>query len=301
MTNETTVVANLPFFPGFYESILSGIMDSAVESEADNLVEKESYAEYYPETYFPDELRLDHSDLWDSVSYGDAYREIAQDYCEAFDQWAQDNLATPVNSFVFESMTSPREYNFETDRLFVTIPLAVMETLAKGVDVAKLQETIERRHKSRSGFISFYADDLESWQDKIADGIESLDHNELGTILCAAIAPHIDNDSDWQWQLCESLMENDYQYLDKHCDWQGYETACQYERANKLAKIICEDPDNAARLIASCERIAELEAMALESSEMDSDCLAAWQGKQEARAYRCPNTIDMFSGEGESV
>jgi len=300
MTKETTVIVNLPFFPGFYESMLSGIMDSAVESEAYNLREQEESQECYPESYWPDALRLDHSDLWAHVNYSDAYRDIAQDYCQAFDVWAQDNLATPANAFAFESMTSPREYNFTTDRLFVTVPLSVMETLCKGIDVAKLESTIKARHSSRDGFISFYDNDLETWQDKISDGLENLDHNELGTILSAAIAPHVDNESDWQWQLCESLMEHDYQYLDSHMDWQGYETACQQARGDNLAKIICEDPDNAARLIAGCERIAALESLALESDDMDSDCIADWQGKQEGRAYRCPKTIDMFA-DRESV
>lgn len=292
-----TVIVNLPFFPGFYDPILSGIMDWAVEREAENMVEKESSQKYYPETYFPESLRLDHSDLWEHVNYGDAYREIAKDYCESFDQWAHDNLETPLGSFVFESMDSPRECNFTTDRVYVTVPLVVMETLANGVDVAKLAETIESRHKSYDGFISFYSHDLESWQDKIADGLDCLDHNELATILCAAIAPHIDSQSDWQWELCERLVEYDYEYLDRHFDWAAYETACQQSRADKLAALIVADPDSAARLVAGCERIAALESLALESDEMEPEALGAWQGKQESRAYRCPVTVDMFSGE----
>lgn len=301
MTTQETVTINLPFFPGFYESILSGILDSAVERETEYMVEKESSQRYYPETYFPEALRLDHSDLWEHVSYSDAYRDIAKDYCEVFDQWMNDNLETPLGSFKFESMDSPREYNFTTDRVYVTCPLAVIDSLYAGIDVAKLQATIEARHTSRDGFCSFYSNDLETWQDKASDGLAELDHNELGTILSAAIAPHVDNARDWQWELCESLAEHDYQYLDSHTDWQGYETACQRARADKLAALIVADMDEAARLVAGCERIAALETMALESDAMDDESRIDWQGKEETRAYRYPLTIDMFSGEGESV
>lgn len=298
---QETVTINLPFFPGFYEAILSGILDSAVEREAENMVEKEESQTYYPETYFPEALRLDHSDLWEHVSYSDAYREIAKDYCEVFDQWMNDNLETPLGSFTFESMDSPREYNFTTDRVYVTCPIAVIDSLYAGIDIAKLQAAIAARHTSRSGFISFYPDDLETWQDKIRDGLAGLDHNELGTILSAAIAPHVDNARDWQWELCESLAEYDYQYLDSHMDWQSYETACQQARADKLAALIVADMDEAARLVVGCDRIAALESMALESDAMDDESRIDWQGKEEPRAYRCPFTVDMFSGEGESV
>jgi hypothetical protein len=297
----TNLVVNLPFFHGFYESALSQIMDNAVEYEVYNLVEKEESQEYYPESYWPEALRLDHSDLWESVSYDTAYRAIAKDWASGFDDWMNDNLGTPVNSFTFESMTSPRFYNFETDRLFVTVPVSVMESLYQGIQADKLKEIIDSRHSSRSGFISFYSADWDDWQNKLSDGLAGLDHNELATLLCAAIAPHIDERDDWLWSIDESVAPNGGQYLDSHCDWEGYETKCKQWRADKLARIIGENPDNAARLIAGCERIAALESLALESDEMDSEALQVWQGKQEVRAYRCTETRDMFADYGSAV
>ena len=293
------LILNLPFFPGFYESILSRTLDYAVESQAENEIERESSQEYYPDEYYPDELRLDHSDLWDSVNYGDAYRDIARDYVESFDNWMNAELNTPSGSFEFESMTMPREYNFETDRVFVYASREVMESLAASVDATKLQETIESRHKSRSGFISFYSDSLDDWQEKLADGLDSLDHNELATILCAAIADNVDEDSDWQMTICESIIENNYSYLDSHMDWTGYESKCQQWRAEKLAALIADNPDQAARLIASSDKVAALESLACE--ELDAATLNEWRCKDETRPYRCPITADLFAREGESA
>jgi hypothetical protein len=293
------LIVNLPLFPGFYESILSQSLDHAVTQEAENLAERESSEEYYPDEFWPQELRLDHSEFWDSVSFGDAYTDMARDWVQAFDLWMNENMGTPEGSFTFESMTSPRFYNFETDRVFCFVPQSVMESLYAGIDVEKLRETIESRHTSRSGFISFYENDLDSWQEKIAEGLQYLDHNELQTILCAAIADLVAEESRYgeglNWTLCESIMESDYEYLDRHTDWQGYESKCQQWRAEKLAALIETDADQAARLIAGCERVAALESLAV--AELDSDTRALWQGKLDARPYRCPETADLFAGE----
>jgi hypothetical protein len=298
-----TLIVNLPFFPGFYESILSQTLDYAVERESEYQVERESSKEYYPDEYWPDELRLDHSELWDSVCYSTTYEAMARDYAESFDRWMNDNFDTAIGSFTFESMTSPRYYNFETDRLFVNVHLDVMQSLADKVDLAKLSETIEERHKSRSGFISFYSDSLADWQEKLEDGLETLDHNELATILCAAIADKVKDESRYgdgfNWTLCESIFEHDYVYLDQHCDWQGYADKCQQWRAEKLASLIADDPDQAARLIAGCDKVAALESLAVD--ELDDATRKAWQGREDSKPYRCPVTQDLFEGEGNAA
>lgn len=296
----TNLIVNLPFFPGFYDSILSGLLDSAEERESEYAAEKEQSAEYYPESYWPESMQLDSGEhaqiMFDCMSYGDAYREMASDYCESFDNWMNDNFETPLDSFKFESMDSPREYNFRTDRVYVTVSMSVMQKLWQGINREKLAETIEARHKSRDGFISFYEHDIESWLERIeSDGLESLDHNELGTLLCAAIAETVESESDFNWTICEPIAETDYEYVDKHCDWQAYETKQRQARVEKLAALMAEDCDHAARLIASHEKVAELMPMAL--AELDNEARNQWADKLESVAYRCPLTADMFAGE----
>ena len=290
-----SVIVNLPFFPGFYESMLSQTVDSAEERQAEYDAEKEESAEFYPETYQPEELRLSASDyseiMLDCMNYRAAYEAMASDYCDAFDNWAADNLATARGSFKFESMDSPREYNFTTDRVYVTVPLAIMESLYRGLDRDKLREMIEERHTSRSGFISFYSNDIDEWEEK---EISEFDHNELGTILSAAMAPHIDDNRDFNWQLCESLFETDYEYVDSHCDWRKYEEKTREARAVKLAAWMQEDSEAAARHLTADSGARELLALALD--ELDSADRAEWESQFEAYAanhYRCPLTLEL--------
>lgn len=290
-----TVIVNLPFFPGFYESMLSGAIDNAENNEAENSAEKEESAEYYPETYQPEQLRLSAAEygeiLFDCMDYSAAYREMAADYAAAFDQWAADNLETAPGSFTFESMDSPREYNFTTDRVYVTVPLAVMESLFNRVDREKLAETISQRHSSRSGFISFYANDLESWLEK---PLEEFDHNEYGTLLVAAMAAAVDNESDLNWQLCEGILESDYEYVGQHCDWQKFERLAREKRAEKLAQWMREDSNAAAGYIATVREVLEILPLALD--ELDSSEREQWERVTEIHAenrYRCPYTLEL--------
>ena len=294
-----TVIVNVPFFPGFYGSILSQALDHAQEREVECNEERESLQEYHPDTYWPEELRLTGwqygEPLSDCTDYSAAYEAMARDWCSFFDDWAMDNLGTPANSFKFESMTSPRFYNFETDRVFCTVPLAVMESLWQGIDRDKLQAVIESRHKSRDGFVSFYDSDLESWLEKSP---ADMDHNELGTLVVAAMAQAgFDDDSDLQWQICEPILNCDSEYLDHNCDWQKLESKLREARVELLAKLLESDPDKAARYIAAHERVAELLPDAL--AECDSDTQEVWQDLTDARSYRCPLTIDMFPVESE--
>src|SRR5690606_26269592 len=121
----------------------------------------------------------------------------------------------------FESLDSPREYNFCTDRIFCYIPLESAKRLfvisAKG-NHKRLKEVIRERFTSRDGFISFYSNNLEEWLDKPLD---QWDHNEIGTLLIA-VAPCFD---DASWGFYESMACNGgfYQDWEAAVDWKEFE------------------------------------------------------------------------------
>lgn len=293
------IIVNLPFFPGFYESILSQSLNHAEERECEYSAEKETSQEYYPETYQPEELRLNSSDyasiLFDCMDYRAAHEKMAKDYVSAFDSWAADNLGTAAGTFTFESMDSPREYNFRTDRVYATVPFAAMETLYQAIDRDNLGKLIKERHTSRSGFISFYSDDLAEWE---AKEFADFDHNEMGTILSAAIIPHVQERRDLNDDVCAPIFEHDYEYVDNNCDWAKFAEKTREERAEKLAAWIEADSEEAARYVAQhhSETLAVLE---LALGEMDSESRSQWEataGVVAARFYRCPFTPDMFGG-----
>jgi len=158
-TPTDTLSAALPWFPGFYESILDSLMDRTIEMEM----------EHTGETY---------EQVMDRYSYPIAIDALAKGWVKAFSK----ETGIPME---FEEMISPREYNFTTDRVFVRIPVDAIEKIATEMDDKILRETIRKNHSSYDGFISFYADDLDDplWQKPVREW----DANQLGTLLEAKL------------------------------------------------------------------------------------------------------------------
>lgn len=99
-------------------------------------------------------------------------KEFAESYCKEIG----------IRDARFESMDSPRFYNFETDRLFIELPLDEVQRMMRETSTASLGKAAADRHTSRSGFISFYSPDWRTWGD-----VASWDHNQLQTLIEAYV------------------------------------------------------------------------------------------------------------------
>jgi hypothetical protein len=82
-----------------------------------------------------------------------------------------------LTSVGFDEMTSPKDYNFATDRIFVTMDKAEMAEIIASLDMEKLRTRVKKKHSSRSGFWSWVESDLVKWK------LEELDHNQAETVL----------------------------------------------------------------------------------------------------------------------
>ena len=166
---ETTIP-----FSGFYESHHSEAIDYSFEigitDDKGDLFSQELY-------YL----------AFRSVDWGKVHRIYAEDYCK----WFSEHYGIKVS---FVDLSSPREYNFSTDRIFAEIDLKEAERLFSEIDQTKLDELIKERFTSRSGFHSFYPNTLSKWG---AD-ISKWDHNQIGTLIEAHVIQHGDeNELDY--------------------------------------------------------------------------------------------------------
>ena len=135
-------------------------------------------------------------------------------------------------------MVSPREYNFETDRLFIktnTLTINRFFTISKNEGHETLETQIKERFTSHSGFISSYSNRLSEWLDK---PLTEWDHNELGTLLLAAITIKCDGEIEYFEQEIENwVFEESYQYFDAGLDWKKYEEEVIKLRTEKAAEM----------------------------------------------------------------
>ena len=170
------LVASLPFFPGFYESSLDYLIDREIEQEMEG--DGKPGDEYYraPKT-------------WEEVdavaNYPAAMGAIARG-------WVQSFAMETCLAMKWESMQSPREYNFTTDRVFVTLPAETLAKLATVRESEEFAETLEAMFTSYDGFMSFYSNDAEAaeWQKPMTE----LDHNQLQALIRAYVTKEVDAD-----------------------------------------------------------------------------------------------------------
>ena len=80
----------------------------------------------------------------------------------------------------FESIDSPKFYNFETDRIFATLDISDLEE--RPWTTHTMRTWCQKRHLSRPGFVSHYDPDHKNW-----GPVNTWDHNQLLTGLLATM------------------------------------------------------------------------------------------------------------------
>ncbi len=202
---EAKCLLVLPFFPGFYNSLLSGGVDDNEKQDAEAYAERECSQQHNPEHYQPEHLRISADEyealLFDCVDYKATYLSVAKAWLSAFNEWMHEHVGTPEDAFVWESMTSPREYNFGTDRVFAETTPAVMKMLFEKSASEKhetLAKVLRETYTSGPGFISGYSNELQDWLDK---PLLEWDHNEISALVEAIVTTNNEFDSRGEFSM----------------------------------------------------------------------------------------------------
>ena len=211
---------NIPV-PGFYESWLDHGLDRAVEELAEGMAEEHDLS--------ASEIA---GIIFDSANWGKAHDILARAYAEEYDNFLCEEYDLNLG-LEFSIMTSPREYNFTTDRVFCTISRDAVAQLYRAVNKADLTAAAREQFTSRSGFISFYDPDWRTW-----GKLSEWDYNQLGTLLHAL---HRDRgEGEVMWAIEERLSDDFYGALEQCVNWDRVEGAIK-ERLMIEAGEIEED------------------------------------------------------------
>jgi hypothetical protein len=129
-------------FGGFYNSIHDGNIEWACES-----------------FYSDDNGNCNWDIILDNVDFKKLHRVYIDLYCDLFSEWLKENYNLAIK-FKNISLSSPREYNFETDKILCDIDSVENESLIKALQSnTKFLDWLKDKTQSRSGFISFYSYD----------------------------------------------------------------------------------------------------------------------------------------------
>ena len=118
----------LPFV-GFYGSILSDALDNIVEN----------YDEYAEHT----------SQTWSAI-----YKQAAKSYADRYNELFLEE--TGINLEIeFVELWSPQFYNFETDRIYVTVDVDSLEKVISEIGIEEIRKKLREQYKPSSGFSPF--------------------------------------------------------------------------------------------------------------------------------------------------
>ncbi len=131
------------------------------------------------------------------------WRYVHEKYAAAYAGHFADEFHIKME---FESMKSPREYNFSTDIIYCTIEPGEVQRVFAAVDKSILDEVARETFTSRSGFISFYNPDFSTW-----GAVTVWDHNQVGALISAyALQQNPDFDQWGENDLMENAKCNGY-------------------------------------------------------------------------------------------
>jgi len=174
-------------FQGFYNSIHDGELDNCLE---------QAFSDDFGEA---NTALLNRA--FDAVQWSVVHAEYAAKYAAGFAELAG------LKTLKFAELVSPREYNFTTDRIFCEVDIVDVRAALARLPADALADKAAERFTSRSGFMSYYSPDVESW-----GALETWDCNQVGTILeCLADTLAHDNNQWDQWDeysLCEDFSGN---------------------------------------------------------------------------------------------
>ena len=185
-------------FDGFYESFISDDIDhqigQQIEWDSDIYDLNEDEQQVLEDSYF-------------SVNRSSFYNQIAEDYTNFYIDALNEKLEGFELKAKFNLLTSPREYNFETDRIFIDIEknhaIDFIKYIIKNYK-KELEEKIKQRFTSRDGFWSHYKNGLDLWTKDYSEW----DHNQIGTCFELFDLEEEDINYSLREYLSETIMDN---------------------------------------------------------------------------------------------
>lgn len=216
-------------FPGFYGTVFE------YDSEQEDI---QSYNEENKTAFTFDDFK------WD-------YAERAERICKAF----VNRLETELKEFLpitieFESIYSPREYNFANDSINVSVeldlPVLIKQIMVRREAAAKY---FKETYTSYDGFISFHSPDYNDWVNE--EYIRENTKHRVGALLEC---------------LCQIELKEEETYY-----WVDGETHCDYD--------VKEDKKVIINMTSGKAEIYEYTAFAPMHTEETSELAEAWSKK----------------------
>lgn len=183
-------------FSGFYCSLWSGELDSIEEQEV---------------KYYAEENAYDEKDVGEVVfqncDYQKMYTDAVKAYLLAYEDWLSEAYDIEF-ILTFDTMQSPKEYNFTTDRIFAKVDIHQVRKLYEKLGKDAVAASAKKMFTSCDGFISYYSPNIDTW-----GALPEWDYNQVLAIFVAA------TQKDCDLAILEKLSEPFHDAFLSAVDW----------------------------------------------------------------------------------
>lgn len=190
-------------FSGFYESIHDSQIDGALE---------QCFSDDYGDISEVDA---------DAIYMADVdWKAIQAEYCN---EYVIALAGITGLDFEYTEFTSPKYYNFSTDRLFATLPASQLNKLVREVKkYDNYADAIKERFTSYDGFMSFYSNDINhaDWNKK------EYDQCQYEVFIDLYIDHNFGNITNW---VLDNINVYEFGSI-----WDAYEVVQKYKKDNGL-------------------------------------------------------------------
>lgn len=167
MNTQTKYQTWLPKFNGFYGSNL----------EDDNDIEYILFDD--PSIVAKEYLDWIIDEVYDCINYSDYQLALSQAICDCIGGELVEQIPA-VKSVEFETLQSPKEYNFSNDSINIKIKCVYLDDIVKACLKCKdFAEYIHEKYTSYDGFMSHYENDVDKWLKTLDEDIA----HKLGAML----------------------------------------------------------------------------------------------------------------------
>lgn len=235
-------------FQGFYETVYDTLSEDQRISSVEWAEDQAREAGIAEKTI--DSANL--NDVWiDCANYADMHIGIAKIYVSEINEYICDILKDSKinkdhtryfkaisNVIHFERLICPKEYNFRNDAISGYVDLKaifVIKYILFNQYREELEKYIDETCSHRSGFYSFYSNDINYYECRY---ISNYDINECFILLSAFvnIVPYLFASYNWEMHLFEKVQErfsNEWDNMPKVFDWQKWNDTVDLLMSNR--------------------------------------------------------------------
>ena len=168
-------------FCGFYHSVYDNEIEYSIERDT----------EYHADEWSKDQGAVSEA-VYSHIDVSDTHKAIAEAHVDEWCMMFEDATGIALKPRNIE-MTSPKYYNFSTDRVFARVSETAIRSCynlfaeGKGCPHSPfhiLEKLIKENFTSCDGFSSHYSNQLADW---LAKPLNEWDHNEVMTLLVATL------------------------------------------------------------------------------------------------------------------